>query len=297
MAVTFKSKGHLFDSIDKQKEAWDNLLGFFISFDRFYTSPFRPDNNPSCYFEIYNGKIYFVDYYFPYPECKIDIYNAFDKLKGKLYKTDIGPKRETPKQIDVDVKKFSKIDLNYWLQYGITKKLLEYHNVKSVRRLYLNNSLSRRESLCFAYQFDTRYKIYQPYSEKFKWLSSLRREDVFGLEQLEFDSSQTLIITSSLKDLLCLKELGHKYVIAPQSESMGLQTVLVNNLKKLFDNIIIWFDNDVPGINNAKKLSKQHNLDYYIHSVEPKDVSDIYLTYGKDDAKNALYSCLEKLPF
>ena len=45
-------------------------------------------------------------------------------------------------------------------------------------------------------------KIYQPYSN-FKWLSNTSASDLQGLSQLP-DRGDTLVITKSLKDVMCL---------------------------------------------------------------------------------------------
>ena len=83
-------------------------------------------------------------------------------------------------------------------------------------------------------------KIYQPYS-KFKWLSNTSVSDLQGLSQLP-KSGDTLVITKSLKDVMCLDIWGIP-AVAPSSESCVIPSDIV---KQLYSHNLIknqWSDN------------------------------------------------------
>ena len=47
--------------------------------------------------------------------------------------------------------------------------------------------------------------------------------------------------------------------------------------------MIIFYDNDTPGLVQAKKYSEQYNLPYiYLPLDGPKDISDYYKAFGKE---------------
>jgi hypothetical protein len=127
-----------------------------------------------------------------------------------------------------------------------------------------------------------RYKIYSPYEETNKWLSNTKKTDVQGYDQLP-TKGERLIITSSLKDVMCLHAAGYN-AIAMQSEMQIPSEKLISELKERFNTIEILYDNDFnkatnPGQNMAYKICSLYGfknicLPDELKSKDPSDLVD-----------------------
>ena len=146
----------------------------------------------------------------------------------------------------------------------------------------------------FGPNFKNRYKIYSPYEDKNKWLSNTKKTDVQGYNQLPY-KGERLIITSSLKDVMCLYAAGY-HAIALQSEMQIPSAKLVTELKERFSQIDILYDNDFDKVTNpgqamAKKICDLYGFtnicipDYY-QSKDPSDL--VSKTCGFIELKNIL---------
>ena len=91
-----------------------------------------------------------------------------------------------------------------------------------------------------------------------------------------------LVVTKSMKDVMLLYELGIP-AIAPCSENVFLTDNQYNKLRPHFDNCIVLFDNDIAGVQNLRKIKKQHPelICTCIPRSLSKDISDFYAKYGK----------------
>lgn len=177
--------------------------------------------------------------------------------------------------IKIVPKEFTKADINYWLQYNITPCLLKKYNVKSISNYYLNNSVINipKAERAFAYCFGNyKYKILRPDNPDWKWTNNAGGI-IQGLKQLP-KGGDIMYITSSLKDVIVLDSLGFNSV-APQSENTLIDVKLIEKFKKYYNHVVIYYNNDKPGIEAAEEHSKYYNLPYIYHPEEdPKDPSD-----------------------
>lgn len=192
-------------------------------------------------------------------------------------------------------------DFHYWNRYHISLELLDKFNIKPCSRVY--NITKQGEYIYFAedsknnpiycYSIDDRYKIYRPLSLKEgKWATDTTNYNIQGLAQLP-NKGELLIITSSMKDILVLKILGYT-AIALGGESNSIPESILNDLYNRFDNIIIFFDNDEPGLKYSEKLSKQINTGF-IHipvTYSEKDISDYVEKYGILEGKTLMNKLL-----
>ena len=116
-----------------------------------------------------------------------------------------------------------------------------------------------------------------------------------GLEQLP-ESGELLIITKSLKDVMVLYKYGYTSV-APQSENATIPKPLMEDLKKRFKHIIVFFDYDNGGIKGAEALCKRYNLNkvfiskHYLDIYSIKDISD----FAKEMSKQKTIELLKEL--
>jgi putative N-acetylmannosamine-6-phosphate epimerase len=103
---------------------------------------------------------------------------------------------------------------------------------------------------------------------------------VQGYKQLP-NKGERVIITSSLKDVICLHAAGYN-AIAMQSEMQVPEQKLVDELKSRFKQIDVLYDNDFAKVNNPGQTMAKKICDLYGFnniciptSFESKDPSDL----------------------
>jgi hypothetical protein len=109
------------------------------------------------------------------------------------------------------------------------------------------------------------------------FLTNWPAKKIQGFEQLPKDG-KLLIITKSMKDVMCLNSLGIS-AIAPNSENLFISDNVLEILKQRFKYIVVLYDNDLPGIHNMNKIRRQHPELVYTwipRKYEAKDISDFY---------------------
>lgn len=214
-------------------------------------------------------------------------------------------KKEIPKTLFNDKKlrikiksiDFNKKDLEWWNSYGITLFTLQKFNVKKASHLFVGYEelyCYPCKEITYTYRIGSRYKIYKPFTKdkenKF-YPSNTNENSIQGYTQVDFDK-KTLIITTSLKEIMCLYELGYT-AIAPNAESVIINEKFIKEYKKYFK-LIILGDWDEPGVNYAKKQSEIYQCDYYTFDVithnnkKIKDLSDYAQAFGINQLKKLL---------
>jgi len=191
------------------------------------------------------------------------------------------------KQIIIQKRKrlWNKQDANFWRKYLVSKKILNTFAVEPISHFWVNNNRFTCKSISYVFKFKNRYKIYSPYEEKNKWLSNTKKTDVQGYDQLP-NKGERLIITSSLKDVMCLHAAGYN-AIAMQSEMQIPDEKLISELKNRFNTIEILYDNDFEKTNNpgqtmAKKICDLHGFKNIClpDKFKSKDPSDLVSKVG-----------------
>jgi len=163
------------------------------------------------------------------------------------------------KEILFKSRPFTRRDLLWWARYGIDEEILKKFNVRSVQYLlgedYSIKYEFKRTELAFVYVVYDKVKLYCPEEDEFKWRNTCPGHYLFGMEQVE--GHENLIITKSLKDIMCFYALINCDVIAPQGEAWHFPDELVESLKKKYKNIFVVMDYDPAGIEAAERLEGQ----------------------------------------
>ena len=133
--------------------------------------------------------------------------------------------------------------------------------VEPISYFWINGNRFTCKSVSYVFKFKNRYKIYSPYEDKNKWLSNTKKTDIQGYAQLP-EKGNKLIITSSLKDVMCLYAAGY-YSIAMQSEMQIPDEKLISELKNRFNTIEILYDNDFDNVNNPGQTMAKKICDLY----------------------------------
>lgn len=292
----------------------ERIMSFYfhqqIIIGKRYCNPFRDDSNPSCFFKWSQvGNLYFVDYatqkiyYNPidvacmatgygYPDILYKIESDFnlknlnlENRKQLELETSSFKKPEVkPANIKVSTVKFTKKDLDYWKQFGITPEILSFYNVKKVSKAWIADQLwyiHNDIDPCYRYKEKDKFKIYRPFADKKnKFRTNYFGGILEGYEQLPH-KGELLIITKGLKDVMCLHSLGIN-AVAVRSENTPVSENAFNLLNNRFEKIYIWFDADEAGVKGADKLSQMYNLPCIYHDKElGKDPSEIYVNNEK----------------
>lgn len=282
-----------------------------------YNSPFRKDKNPS--FGIYYSKrtkqLLFKDH--GTGECGnivkfVSLYtgltNYNDILKDIVKQLNIttDTKLDSSKQyipssetvIGIVRQKFTPTDINYWSQFNISEKTLKKFNVNSIKYYLCNGivkGIYKEDNPMYAYKVYNNFKIYRPLADKYtKWRNNLTEYDIQGYAQLP-SKGDTLIITKSMKDVMCLYEMGIS-AISPSSESTFIPNDILEGLKKRFKRIIILFDRDNAGVKYLRKMSLKTGLEgLLVHKkFKAKDISDAIKANSFEEVKEWLYKELFK---
>lgn len=293
-----------------------------------FCSPLRKDNAPTCsfyrnkqgelIFKDFNGSFYgnFISvvmykYSLNYNEALRTIANDFNLIKTPGYVKHQGNVRENiPKfeasstaLIQVEIQDFKDNELKWWDEYGITEKILKKFHVYSCKNIFLNGSLFMSSSNgCPAYGYYggkedniELWRIYFPKKKQYRFITNWKAKQVQGYKQLPKEG-KLLVITKSMKDVMCLYSLGIK-AIAPNSENLFITDKMLEELKLRFKYIAVLYDNDLPGISNMKKIKKSHPELLYTwipRHYNVKDISDFRKRYGEKKTKQFIKDLILK---
>ena len=296
---------------------FERYIGRF-KIGRPFRSPLREDRHPS--FAIFVSKrdnaILYKD--LASGDCG-DVFKFVKKLYSltrysdvyrKIYEDMSGIKIDEPekrqqklvyrKNVDISIKRkqLNRSDILFWEKYGISVDILNRYKVNAISDCYINNSLYQKYSLLepmYSYKVFNKFKIYRPLSQKTdKWRSNLSSLDIQGYEQLD-DTTDLLIITKSLKDVMTLRALGYNS-IAPPSESSLIPDIVINKLKEKYKSIIVFYDRDKAGMKFARKMVNTYGFRFMFINKKhkTKDISDFVKVYGLEKASKLLLEMIEK---
>lgn len=193
--------------------------------------------------------------------------------RPKLY----GHKVIEQKRVTIIKKKrraWNMYDQMFWTPFNITKEILESFLVEPISYFWINENRFSCQSITYAYRIGLKYKIYAPREKERKWFSNTRSTQIQGLHMVK-DLEGTLVITSSLKDVMTLYSIGIP-AIAFQSETTMPDEDIIERLKTHFDCIILFYDTDTAGQGMADKICSKYELLNITLNKDwgSKDVSD-----------------------
>ena len=292
-------------------DIFDHYIEEFEDIDQVFCSELREDNDPSCAIQIYKGTPLYKDfgtgesfnavsyvaslYNITYKDAINLIYNDM-VLGDNILKSSISRKPKIdkgPKIIKVKPRSWNNnIDKEYWGSYYLSTSILKFFNVIPIEYFVLQDKVIDGDDPMYAFKFDRGvYKILRPY-HKYKWTSNAGKEYYQGFDQLPW-LGDTLIITSSMKDVMCLYLLGYN-AIAPQSETQRLPVEFLRSLSKRFNRILLLFDNDDTGIKYSRIHYKEYGIPYtFIKGY--KDPSELVMDQGPKKAKEIVTCTLQEI--
>ncbi len=194
----------------------------------------------------------------------------------------------------IEQKTFSQMELDFWIQYGITPNILRKFGVISIKAYHSRNRDNKPFSFetseaepIFGYNRRDYIKIYRPFSiVRFLYGGLQNQNYCFGLEQLP-NKGDTLFITGGEKDVMALYVKGF-HAICFNSETSNIPNQIIQNLSYRFKHIVLLYDVDETGIKASGKHQEQlKNFDVkqlvlpLKGTKEEKDIADFF-GLGKD---------------
>lgn len=303
--LTIESVSELFT----QEQIFSIVFGKSVDFNSKICSPLRKDSFPGCYFEYYNGKLWFID--FATTKVRWDCFelikdyynlNLVDSLK-LIYYTLISDKSEFKSNIQNNFSKTSKTkssfdilykcrsfnnkDKDYWFPYGITRKQLIEDKVFPIhwfktQNFYKGDFLIRPFNISFIFtDFESGHKkVYSPLDTKNKWFTNCNELDIGNIKNIP-KLGENLIITKSYKDCRVIRNCGipsiwlQNEVVIPKNNKALFEVLL------RFTNIYTLFDNDYTGINFT------NNFTLYCKGQYNIEVKNLFMPkeLGKDPSE------------
>lgn len=222
---------------------------------------------------------------------------SLQKNSGKINEHPVRMQDKEMSKIQVEVQDFTDLELKWWGKYGITLETLKRFNVYSCKHVFLNGQLvakSQQHCPIFGYygkkyQGIELWRCYFPKRTSFRFITNWPSKKIQGYDQLP-KSGKLLVITKSLKDVMCLYSCGIT-ACAPNSENLFISDAVLEELKSRFENIVVFYDNDRPGLYNMAKIRREHpELVYACIPKEcwSKDISDFYKDHGRKETLNLI---------
>ena len=314
-----KSEDHLHTDVILSKITEYDIFVYycprFKTFGKKFCSELRDDKSPTAHVIPYNGRLLYKDFgnsehsfdcfdYVRYKynctftdslriiDCDFNLglsarKEAIQFTMGYMAYRQNSPALQLHKPVIIRKKKrsWTKQDANFWRKYLVSKQILIKFAVEPISHYWINENRFSCKSITYAFKFNNRYKIYSPYEDKNKWLSNTKKTDIQGYTQLP-EKGDKLIITSSLKDVMCLHVAGYNS-IALQSEMQIPEEKLISELINRFHTIEILYDNDFDNINNPGQTMAKKICDLYgftnrciPEEFKSKDPSDLIKNTG-----------------
>lgn len=192
-------------------------------------------------------------------------------------------------KIQVELQDFSEKELNWWASFGISPKTLAKFKVYSIKSVFLNGNYfmsSSETSPIYGYYGGENsdeielWRLYMPTKIKYRFLSNWSSSMIQGAKQLPKDG-ELIVITKSFKDVMSMFEFGIT-AIAPNSENVVITPAQYNKLENKYNQIYVFYDNDLAGVKGAQKYRKKYGCKcIFIKRKYAKDFSDLYKSISK----------------
>jgi len=224
-------------------------------------------------------------------------YIATDQINSRIV-DDIDVEKHT-RDLHLNVRRrpWRQHDADYWLSYGINRKLLgdETYPIFSYWFNDWKTNIAEKHAYSQDYYFDGKYyrrKIYQPFSKTDKWKSNINGLVIDGIKNIP-KSGDLLIITKSRKDRLVLNGLGY-CAISTTNESSWIPDYNFNKLNYRYKKLLIFFDNDEAGMKFSNIFSEKYKINrIFIPNVnKEKDIAEFRFKYGELSTKKLLNELL-----
>lgn len=206
------------------------------------------------------------------------------------------------KVTDFEVRHWNTLDQTYWTSFKLNSNMLKKYNISPLEYFVMEKtepdgtvtSFKFTKNFLYGYfrEDGSLYKIYMPKNLDKKFIKV--ENYIQGTDQLTYNTKY-LLITSSLKDLLCFNMMGIGNIesIAPDSENSMIGEMVINKLVMQYTKILVLFDNDEPGLKAAQRYKEKYGFNYITLDMS-KDLSDSVKDHGIEAVRNKLLPLLKQ---
>lgn len=277
-----------------QTRLYEYIVGYTPREHAYIRSPVREDTLPGTYYEWRRGMLYHLDYADPNRQVRdcfqvlmerkgLTLKQAIKELSEAFSVPDLpiiypelahkesrkegdrqeGVGRKSSGLLDISFKSraFDDDDKLFWHdRYGVRKSQLMDDGVFPITwyRFYSQRQgrwvIVRPYTVSYAYtDFDDgKIKIYCPFREKrMRFMTNCGVNDIGSIRKVSM--SRQLVIAKSYKDCRVLRNEGVNAVWF-QNEGMVPDMELIRKLCGPYDEVVLLFDNDQPGLQASVKL-------------------------------------------
>ena len=191
-----------------------------------------------------------------------------------------------PKKAPTAHEKYSKKVLDYCNKRGMSKETLDYVGIKE-----------KNGNVCFEYRNELGEHIANKYrftskgaKMKMCFETDTNINSLFNMDKV--DITKPLLITEGEFDALAAIEAGFKNTVSiPSGVNSTNQWISTNwDFLEQFDEIIIWFDNDEPGIKGAREAFNRcsnRSVKMVMCSLA-NDINEVLYKFGKKEVLNQI---------
>ena len=294
-----------------QETFFEHYLGIPVKKGLFCSpSIIRTDRKPTCsFYKNSRGVLKYKDFAgpsFDFVGCVMHIFQCsyykalriiandfgfintnIDKNPPKIQYSGFQFEETSSAIIQVEIKEFSKKELDWWEGFGIGLHTLQKFKVYSIQSVFLNGvyfTTSSETSPIYGYyggknsKGQELWRLYMPTKRNYRFLSNWNSSMIQGSKQMP-KSGEFIVITKSLKDVMALYEFGIP-AIAPNSENLFLTAVQYDKIKERFSEIYLLYDRDLPGVHAANKIRKEFPDIKVLLIPKVKDFTDYVKKFG-----------------
>ncbi len=298
-----------------EEQIFEKYLQLPVDEGETYHNPLRADIKAGCrYYRAKNGRIYFKDfskghhwdcfnvvqyiYNCTFIEaCRIVVRDF--RLNNTPALQEWSPQEVIKRRmrIQISVRSWETYDIDYWSKYSITLEDLSNFSVFPCKAFWINDEYYRCKTKdpCYAYYFgNDLFKLYFPFREENRFFQNIHLEDnlLQGYNQLT-RNTDVLVITKSLKDVICYRKLGIESV-APISETQIISQQHYDEFSNIYTYCCTNGDNDYRGRLFMLDHLRNYNLPYYVFPLTwGKDLSDNIKLFGFDKVKEIITNLRE----
>lgn len=258
-----------------QLQIWSYIFGYQVELNTKYCNPLRLDKNPKCTLDYLGNNIVLKDWSvreyhniniieatkrkfgISYIDAlnkilELNVYGNSYKHKAPEYIKDRS--KNFKFKLEAHTVPFRQKDKDFWSYRGVSSQQLKEDNIKAVD-MYRCNSRKYPCELFYFYsklayldRFNSgNMKIILPDTE-IRFITNSNEEDLGGI--WTYDNPQ-LIISKSYKDYRQLKNLGYNTIYTMNEGCIPKSLI---EICTKFKDVVIFFDNDLPGLTASAKL-------------------------------------------
>lgn len=223
--------------------------------------------------------------------------NPISNINRQLY----SPINKSKAQITFQPKPFSKKEIEWWKDQGISTNGLERFKVISAEKVFYNENLwmtSIVSSPIYLYEKDNKFKIYRPLNVKgYRWSGNMSNSTLLGIDLIPDNYNELILLNKSYKDVISVYENNNIQGICKAGESCYYTKEDIDLIKRKSNKLLYIGDFDYTGIMIANKLKRDFGIKSIFLTTNRHerrlDYTDYFKQFGKELTINKLNTLIK----